>query len=56
MKLHEAAEILGISLEEVTPDILKTTFKKLTMSFDAEKVVQTFVIYCNYLLLYLSIR
>jgi hypothetical protein len=39
MKLAEAADILGISLEEVTVDSLKQTYKKLMTSWDNEKVV-----------------
>lgn len=38
MKLQEAAVILGISLEDVTTDSLRQTFKKLTMAWDTEKV------------------
>lgn len=38
MKLQEAANILGLSLEEVTTESLKQTFRKLTTSSEAEKV------------------
>eukprot|EP01040_Poterioochromonas_malhamensis_P005833 gene5834-6273_t len=38
MKLAEAADILGISLEEVTVDSLKQTYKKLMTSWDNEKI------------------
>ena len=38
MKLEEAASILGISLEDITIDGLKQTYKKLAMALDPEKV------------------
>ena len=38
MKLAEAAQVLGISLEDVTLPGLKNRFANLTMSFDPEKV------------------
>jgi hypothetical protein len=39
MKLEEAASILGISLEDITIDGLKQTYKKLAMALDPEQVV-----------------
>jgi hypothetical protein len=39
MKLAEAAHVLGISLEDVTIDILNKTYKKLVMTWDPEKVL-----------------
>jgi hypothetical protein len=38
MKLAEAAHILGISLEEVTIDSLKKTYKTLITPIEKEKV------------------
>jgi hypothetical protein len=38
MKLEEAASILGVSLEDITIDGLKQTYKKLAMAWDPEKV------------------
>lgn len=38
MKLEEAAAILGVSLEDITIDGLKQTYKKLAMAWDPEKV------------------
>jgi hypothetical protein len=38
MKLEEAASILGVSLEDITVDGLKQTYKKLALTWDAEKV------------------
>mmetsp|Transcript_19660 Transcript_19660/g.42689 ORF Transcript_19660/g.42689 Transcript_19660/m.42689 type:complete len:1034 (-) Transcript_19660:54-3155(-) len=37
MKLEEAASILGVSLEDITIDGLKQTYKKLAMAWDPEK-------------------
>ena len=42
MKLEEAASILGISLEDITIDGLKQTYKKLAMALDPEQVVVIF--------------
>lgn len=39
MRLEEAATILGISLDDVTLDSLKATYKKLSSALDAEKVI-----------------
>ena len=38
MKLEEAAAILGVSLEDITIDGLKQTYKKLALTWDPEKV------------------
>jgi preprotein translocase subunit Sec63 len=38
MKLEEAASILGVSLEDVTKDGLKQSYKKLMVTWDPEKV------------------
>ncbi len=38
MKLAEAAQVLGISLEDVTLPTLKHTYSNLAMSWDPEKV------------------
>jgi hypothetical protein len=38
MKLAEAAHILGISLDEVTIDSLKKTYKTLITPIEKEKV------------------
>lgn len=38
MKLEEAASILGVSLEDITIDGLKQTYKKLALAWDPEKV------------------
>eukprot|EP01032_Pedospumella_encystans_P021186 gene21186-24046_t len=37
MKLEEAASILGVSLEDITIDGLKQTYKKLALAWDPEK-------------------
>ena len=34
MKLEEAASILGVSLEDITIDNLKQTYKNLALSLD----------------------
>ncbi len=38
MRLEEAASVLGISLDDITLDSLKQTFKKLSIIWDPEKV------------------
>ena len=38
MKLDEAAAILGVSLEDITIDGLKQTYKKLAHAWDPSKV------------------
>ena len=38
MKLEEAASILGVSLEDITIDGLKQTYKKLALTLDPENV------------------
>ncbi len=38
MKLEEAASILGVSLDEITIDGLKQTYKKLAVAWNPEKV------------------
>ena len=48
MKLEEAANILGISLDDITVDLLKQTYKKLAMTFDPEKVLLLFLFF-NYI-------
>jgi hypothetical protein len=40
MKLEEAATILGVSLDDITVDGLKQTYKKLASSWEPEKVVR----------------
>lgn len=49
MKLEEAASILGVSLEDITVDGLKQTYKKLALSWDPEKV-SIKQSYCNLIL------
>jgi hypothetical protein len=43
MRLEEAATALGISLDDITLDSLKQTFKKLTVIWDPEKVFMVYV-------------
>jgi hypothetical protein len=38
MKLEEAASILGLSLEDITVDSLKQTYKKLAVVWDKNRV------------------
>lgn len=38
MKLEEAASILGVSLDDITVDGLKQTYKKLALAWESEKV------------------
>ncbi len=40
MRLEEAAEILGLSLDDITLDDLKQTYKKLSIVWDPEKVAK----------------
>lgn len=42
MKLDEAAAILGVSLEDITIDGLKQTYKKLAHAWDPSKVYETY--------------
>lgn len=47
MKLEEAASILGVSLEDITIDGLKQTYKKLALAWDPEKVGDVpLLLYC----------
>jgi len=39
MKLREAANILGVSLDDLTVDGLKLTYRKLLLAWDPEKVI-----------------
>ena len=48
MKLEEAAAILGVSLEDITLDGLKQTYKKLAVALDPEKVYHTLCVCCCY--------
>ena len=43
MKLDEAAAILGVSLEDITIDGLKQTYKKLAHAWDPSKVYETYM-------------
>ena len=42
MKLEEAAAILGVSLDDITVDSLKQTYKKLALAWDPSKVILSF--------------
>ena len=53
MKLEEAASILGVSLDEITIDTLKQTYKKLNSLWDPEKVdicynIKSTIIFWNF--------
>lgn len=41
MKLEEAAALMGVSLDNITPELLKQTYKKLALSWDPQQVDRT---------------
>ena len=41
MRLEEAASVLGVSIDEITVESLKQTYKKFTQEWDANKVYDT---------------